>query len=130
MLQWFMKGLKPFECEICSGKFVFNGHLKKHISSVHERIKPYDCKICNSRFSSKQSLDIHISSIHEGLRPFVCILCNAKFKQPGHLKVHVASVHKISNQQVRRKEWNIGGVNDYSLCAIIICPTNIGGAKW
>ena len=56
---------RPYKCPNCDASFAQRGHLKVHISSVHEGKKPYKCHNCDSRFSQNSSLQYHIFAIHE-----------------------------------------------------------------
>ena len=60
------EGKKPvFQCVQCDKQFSYQGHLNRHISSVHDG-KKSDCDQCNKQFSDKYSLKRHISAVHEG----------------------------------------------------------------
>ena len=50
---------------MCTAKFSQNGHLKVHISSIHEGNKPSKCDICTKKYTRNENLKSHIASIHE-----------------------------------------------------------------
>ncbi|KAK9461625.1 uncharacterized protein V1516DRAFT_684669 [Lipomyces oligophaga] len=57
---------KRFECPECSRKFRRREHLKRHISTLHQRDKPYACEFCNRRFSRGDNLLQHSRMRHRG----------------------------------------------------------------
>ncbi|KAK9473496.1 uncharacterized protein V1510DRAFT_352507, partial [Dipodascopsis tothii] len=52
-------GEKRFECAECSRRFRRREHLKRHISTLHQRDKPFACEFCNRRFSRGDNLLQH-----------------------------------------------------------------------
>ncbi|KAK9465622.1 hypothetical protein V1512DRAFT_194406, partial [Lipomyces arxii] len=50
---------KRFECMECNRKFRRREHLKRHISTLHQREKPYACEFCSRRFSRGDNLLQH-----------------------------------------------------------------------
>ena len=73
-------------------------HVKRHISSVHNKDKPYRCaeRLTAPRpFPTKQYLDDHRRT-HTGEKPYVCTWpgCTKAFAQQSHLTAHLlAQVH-------------------------------------
>ncbi|KAK9383765.1 uncharacterized protein V2V93DRAFT_362677 [Kockiozyma suomiensis] len=55
---------KRFECVECGRRFRRREHLKRHISTLHQRDKPYACEYCNRRFSRGDNLLQHSRMRH------------------------------------------------------------------
>ncbi|KAK9455134.1 hypothetical protein V1511DRAFT_334395 [Dipodascopsis uninucleata] len=55
---------KRFECMECNRKFRRREHLKRHISTLHQRDKPFSCEFCNRRFSRGDNLLQHSRMRH------------------------------------------------------------------
>ena len=60
----FMKGKKPFECNICDSKYYYSSQLKKHMDEIHEGKKPFECNLCDSKYYYSSQLKKHISTNH------------------------------------------------------------------
>eukprot|EP01083_Nonionella_stella_P061247 159645_1 len=43
-----------FSCARCDKTFSHNGNLKRHISSVHEKLRPFSCEACDKIFIEKE----------------------------------------------------------------------------
>ena len=84
---------KIFKCELCQYFSFKRGHLKVHITSIHEGKKPFKCEFCDKAFSQKSKMKIHIASIHEGKKPFKCEFCNNAFSRKNILKKHI-TIHE------------------------------------
>ena len=52
-------------CTICGKSFGEKGHLKKHISEVHESIRPFKCPFCERRCARKLQVIVHAKSKHQ-----------------------------------------------------------------
>jgi len=50
-------------------------------------IKPYECRICHSVFTRQHSLNYHML-IHSNQTRFTCADCGRKFRHPSHFKEH------------------------------------------
>ena len=66
MLNQFIKGNKPFKCNICDYSCSTKSDLNRHVASVHEGKKPFKCDICDYSSSRKGDLIKHVASTHEG----------------------------------------------------------------
>ncbi|KAB7498104.1 Zinc finger protein 26 [Armadillidium nasatum] len=109
---------KPFECYVCSKKFVLKRDLQTH-SRTHTGEKPYECSKCFKKFTTKGGLRYHLQNnnnecnkifadkytldrhlrIHSGVKPYECSVCGKKFLEKTHLKQHMFYVHKLANVQ-------------------------------
>ena len=86
------------ECNLCFKAFKQAGHLKSHLSSVHQKLKPYDCKQCEKSFTTFQNLKVHKSSVHGKIQPYECNPCGQFFTQAGNLKRHNFQVHSTEEK--------------------------------
>ena len=77
------KGLKRINCKLCNGnfaslqshkihtdpsKFHLEANLKRHISSVHEKLRKFNCKLCDGNLSASHGLKQHLERVHEKLK--------------------------------------------------------------
>jgi hypothetical protein len=53
---------RPFQCKICSKRFIQQGNVVKHVKIVHFQLKPFECEYCNKNFSTKYNLNIHFKA--------------------------------------------------------------------
>ena len=72
-----------YSCNQCDKTFTLQGHLKRHILTVHEGVK-YPCNQCDKTFTQQQHLKMHLVSVHEGVK-FACDKCEAKFTLKGNI---------------------------------------------
>ena len=66
------KNKDKFECKECDIKFNNNGHLQRHIKSVHLNIRDFECKECDMKFSDNSKLKRHINSVHLKIQDYIC----------------------------------------------------------
>ncbi|KAJ8908398.1 hypothetical protein NDN08_005107 [Rhodosorus marinus] len=85
--------VRKFACSMCDLRFLQRAHLTEHISCVHERRKANFCAKCELTFSSKSRLVRHDRAVHQKLRPYVCGVCNNKYFQRTDLKKHQDAKH-------------------------------------
>ena len=121
---------KQYKCSKCSGIFLTQYNLNRHIASDHEGIKrliasvheekkkmfntsvhqgkkPLKCGICDNFFSDEGDLKKHIESAHEKKVPFKCEICYYSSSRKDYLKKHIESVHE-------KKELFKCNICDYS----------------
>ena len=75
-------------------KAATKGTLKGHISSIHEG-GTHKCDLCNKGFSSKDRLRRHVTTVHEKLKNYKCTYCETAYGQKGDLNRHIRKVHNI-----------------------------------
>ena len=75
-----------------------NSHLRRHITSVHERKTQFKCGICDKKYEGKRALTVHVRTIHEGKKVIKCDICDKKYSTEKHLKRHIATIHTDENQ--------------------------------
>lgn len=51
-------------CPICERKFYRAEHLKRHLTSVHNKEKPFTCEFCRKNFTRKDNLNQHQKRKH------------------------------------------------------------------
>ena len=95
------KYLKPkheSKCPHCEKVFREKGNLKKHISSVHDKLRKFQCHLCDSTFTDSTPLRIHLKR-HKAdpIKQFNCDICDKSFKIEDELKVHVKHIHTERN---------------------------------
>ena len=66
--------------------------MKKHISSVHQKIKDLKCPKCKKKFARKDQVKQHIKFVHEKKKPYKCNTCEKAFGSKTNLKRH-ESIH-------------------------------------
>lgn len=81
-----------FRCQLCSFTTSRQYHLRRHVSSVHDKLRNYTCSHtgCSSVFACKSSLAKHIEVIHDKIRRYDCTWpnCSRSFSRSHHLKRH------------------------------------------
>jgi len=92
---------KPFDCKSCDAKFPLETSLKRHVTSVHEKIN--QCHICDRIFESALDLNKHLHRGHKQVDKknpisYDCNSCEAKFQLEKNLKKHFISVHLKNHQ--------------------------------
>ena len=86
--------LKQHNCLQCNKAFQTNGHLKRHVESVHNGIRhPVPCPICGKLLGHKASLTTHIQAVHEKVR-HKCTQCEKEYFRKQELLCHIKSFHK------------------------------------
>ena len=78
---------KQYKCSKCSGSFLTQYNLNRHIASDHEGIK----KLIDSVYEVKKKL--YNTSVHESKKPLKCGICDNLFSKKGDLKKHIESEH-------------------------------------
>ncbi|QQP39439.1 Zinc finger protein 729 [Caligus rogercresseyi] len=56
-----------FRCEHCFKGFTTKGHLKEHISGVHERYNNVHCPVCHKSFNTQKRMKKHLFSSHKDM---------------------------------------------------------------
>lgn len=56
-------------------------------SSSNLEVKPFECDICGGKFSRYSSLWSH-KTLHTGVKKFTCDVCNASFAKANYLNNH------------------------------------------
>ena len=98
--------MKP-TCSICGKSFSCDKNLKRHISTVHEKIKPFKCEVdsCLTTFVDKNGQKKHIENVHERVKTVKTKLCENNVDQ---LMVHNSSVqdenHEVPYKKARINE--------------------------
>ncbi|XP_042895813.2 oocyte zinc finger protein XlCOF6.1 [Parasteatoda tepidariorum] len=81
-------GEKPFQCDICSRRFVQKGFSKKD--------QKYQCHFCSYSTAYKTDMTRH-GRTHTGEKPFLCKICLRRFSQKVHLMRHTITTHTKPN---------------------------------
>ena len=82
---------RDYVCNICGATYNKKGHLKMHISSIHENLRPHKCEHCGKDFSRRQRLKEHIEGIHQGLLKHKCNYCDKAYNNNGSKWNHMKS---------------------------------------
>ena len=82
---------RDYVCNICGATYNKSGHLKMHISSIHENLRPHKCEHCGKEFSRRQRLKEHIEGIHQGLLKHKCNYCDKAYNNNGSKWNHMKS---------------------------------------
>jgi uncharacterized Zn-finger protein len=89
----------------CNKKFKYKNTLQTHLTNEHEsNICIFKCNECSASFKNNGHLIRHISTIHTietYIKWFICdeSECNARFKSNSHLKRHKENIHDIGAHQ-------------------------------
>ena len=92
---------KRFACDHCEYYSDHKGHLKQHLSNIHDiGVNWFDCPEdgCDYKSKMKGHLKQHLSNIHDiGVNWFDCPEdgCDYKSKSNGDLKQHLSNIHDI-----------------------------------
>ena len=82
---------KSAKCDQCSSTFVNNWSLRRHISTVHNKLT-FECDKCLRKLSTLDSLKRHKKMLHGG-KVLTCHLCDYSTLWPFHLKEHHKNKH-------------------------------------
>ena len=64
---------KKNKCNICEKSF---GHLKSHVKTVHGNNERFQCNLCEKSFAVVGTLKRHITTVHEKIKDYVkCNIC-------------------------------------------------------
>lgn len=99
---------KPWRCEFCPEKFVFQKSLLDHLAESHpdndntKQEKRFLCKICGNTYRKLWSLRNHLDVEHNDQRElaecekikFHCPYCNRGFLYKTGLHIHISKAHK------------------------------------
>lgn len=81
-----LKGLKPFECNLCGRGFYDEKALHSH-KSIHTGLKQFKCNDCGKMFTTANILQQH-SKKHLPMRPHRCSECPRDFHTANELRIH------------------------------------------
>ena len=84
------KGIRPYQCNICTDKFTTSGGVVTHMKYKHSIEKPIQCAKCTYMCVEKDKLDRHML-IHTGERPKQCTDCSYAATDNFALKRHQRS---------------------------------------
>jgi hypothetical protein len=91
----------------------YNGDLKQHIKSIHDKIKDNKCSKCDFCCSSAGSLRRHIKQVHDKIKNNKCSKCDFCFSNIGDLKQHIKRVHeKIKDIKCSKCDYECFVSND------------------
>jgi KRAB domain-containing zinc finger protein len=95
-----------FQCDKCNKVFTVNGHLKRHIKSIHDKIKNIKCDKCEYLCSTNECLKRHTKTVHDKIKDMKCDKCDYICSTNGHLKRHIKMVHdKIKDFKCDKCEY-------------------------
>ncbi len=91
---------KKFKCEECSDyKTANRSHLRQHVDSVHRQIR-HTCDQCESSFASKDGLRHHTVTRHgDGGKKIVCDICDFRTSANVYLKNHMLNMHTVTKDE-------------------------------
>jgi len=85
-------GEKPFECAVCSKRFLYRANLVQHGRTQHSIEKPYKCHLCSKQFSTAGYLTVHMRSHRKSLigenNGYSCSHCQKCFPSQSALQQH------------------------------------------
>lgn len=79
--------LKPFTCNVCLKKFMFQKELKEH-QTEHDDKKMFSCEECGMRFTRSNQVALHMR-IHTQEKPFQCPECQMCFSKRTNMVRHM-----------------------------------------
>ncbi len=94
------KGIKvpKIPCKFCN-KLLRAGSMKRHVSTVHNRMRKHKCDKCYQTFTQRSSMKTHMKTKHGISKTFQCDVCDARFSRKEFLKCHKQRLHlKKQNQ--------------------------------
>ena len=121
------KSPKKMKCNFCGKGFSQTGHLKQHISSVHEGIR-HKCEICGKDFSAQYNLQKHIAIVHEGQKnQFQCEKCDKDFSTTNFLHTHVKKSHEemVKNIQCHKCSFTTYFQSILGIVYVLFLLTNV-----
>ncbi|OXA40258.1 putative zinc finger protein 66 [Folsomia candida] len=81
----------PYQCHICTKKFLSQGTLAAHKVIRHESgDKKFSCGKCEKSFCLEENFERHVT-LHEveGVKPEVCDVCDTRFRTKEQLDRHM-----------------------------------------
>ena len=82
-----VKQVKHHSCPKCDKYFSGGASLRRHVSSIHEKLK-FKCQHCDKSFTQPTWLRYHTESAHLNFRRHTCQLCSRSFSSKFLLKKH------------------------------------------
>ena len=92
--------IRNHKCDQCDYAAFHAFELKRHIESKHENARKHLCEHCGYAASLKSLLKRHIESEHETTRKHVCENCGYAAKWKAGLKRHIECVHENTRRHV------------------------------
>jgi hypothetical protein len=83
---------KTKTCNLCQLAFNSMPRLHEHIVTQHPELLPFACEFCSGRFVSQLTLDRHIRRSHV-TDEVVCPTCNKHYKNRYRLNMHNSKCH-------------------------------------
>jgi len=84
-----------FECSSCGYSSNQKGHVKRHISSKHEK-NLIPCPECNETFTYVESMRRHLKTHHSHEnKPFSCPHCKFVTNRHANLQYHISCKHEM-----------------------------------
>ena len=91
-----------FRCTICDIEYKHNGHLTRHIDTMHwkkpkqiTRTHSRHCFICQITFVDKFDLRDHTTKHHKNQQTYKCGVCNMTYSRNHHLRRHAQKTHTL-----------------------------------
>ncbi|XP_037964622.2 zinc finger protein 501 [Plutella xylostella] len=97
---------KSHLCQYCSKGFFKKYHLQEHLRS-HTKETPYECPECGKRYRNMQTLGRH-QLTHRGVKQHHCTLCPMSFYVSGALTTHMISHTKSRKHKCNYCEMSFG----------------------
>ena len=82
-----VKQVKHHSCPKCDKYFSGGASLRRHVSSIHEKLK-FKCQHCDKSFTQPTWLRYHTESAHLNFRRHTCQICSRSFSSKFLLKKH------------------------------------------
>lgn len=116
-------GEKPFQCSICTSKFVDSSNLKAHMQRHADT--PFVCKTCGNVFSGQNNLQSHMKTHEKPTVKFsgVCLIneCKDFMKKFTNLGQHCKMVHRITSlddyRSVLSRQYSPSSIKSRCSCA-------------